>query len=619
MKAGEKQEMDQAPTQLAYPELTMYEAVAENAVRTPREPAYDFYGKKTDYRTFIDTVDKAAGAFSRAGISMGDAVTICMPNTPQAIVCFYALSRIGAVANMIHPLSAQNEITFYLNLSKSKMILTADLFCEKAEKAIRQADHPVTLLVARMQDELPLAAAVVFTLAKGRRVLKYPGRGAQKSAGGAQELLWKKFVESGSAQDAPKADFDRTRTAVILYSGGTSGTPKGICLSDLNMNALGMQCRSRIPVHFGTGITMLSCMPMFHGFGLGVNIHTVLMYGAQCLLMPDFSLKNYANMLAKKRPNYIAGVPTIYEALLHMPQLDGVKLDCLKGAFCGGDSLSVELKKKVDAFLKEHGASIQVQEGYGLTECVTASCLTPADDYREGSIGLPLPDMRYDIVKPGTCERLPRGREGEIILTGPTVMLGYLDNPEETEKTLRTLEDGRTWLFTGDLGKMDEDGFVYFSQRIKRMIITNGYNVYPGRLENVIDGNPHVAYSCVIGVKDERRGQRVRAYIVPRDEELARMQCGEDGVIREDEHTAALRQEILDELKLHVAGYALPREFVFRRALPKTLVGKVAFRLLEEEADREEEKMRRGEIGLRGQQREEQENTRRSEKNGTAV
>ncbi len=588
--------MNQVPTQLAYPELTMYEVVAENAVKTPQEPAYDFYGKKTDYRTFIDKVDQAAGAFSKAGISMGDAVTICMPNTPQAIVCFYALSRIGAIANMIHPLSAQNEITFYLNLSRSKMILTVDLFAEKVKTAIAQSDHPVTLLIARMQDELPALMGAVFTLTKGRKVLKYPD--------GPGQLLWRKFVAGGRAEDAAKADFDPKRTAVILYSGGTSGTPKGICLSDLNMNALGMQCRSQIREHFGTGITMLSCMPMFHGFGLGVNIHTVLMYGAQCLLMPNFSLKNYAKMLAKKRPNYIAGVPTIYEALLHMPMLDGVKLDCLKGAFCGGDSLSVELKKKVDAFLHEHGASIQVQEGYGLTECVTASCLTPPDDYREGSIGLPYPDTLYDIVKPGTCERLPRGQEGEIILSGPTVMLGYLDNPEETGKTLRTLEDGRIWLFTGDLGRMDEDGFVYFSQRIKRMIITNGYNVYPGRLENVIDGNPHVAYSCVIGVRDARRGQKVRAYVVPQDQELAQMQCDADGNISEDEHTAALQEEILKELKLHVAGYAIPREFVFRKELPKTLVGKVAFRLLEEEANRGEERKKQGEVGVRGQEME---------------
>jgi len=319
-------------------------------------------------------------------------------------------------------------------------------------------------------------------------------------------------------------------------------------------------------------MTMLSCMPCFHGFGLGINLHLVLIHGACCILMPSFSIKNYANMLIKKHPNFIAGVPTIFEALLHMPQLEGKDLSCLRGMFCGGDSLSVELKKKIDAFLTEHQAGIQVREGYGLTECVTASCLTPKDIYRERSIGLPFADTTYAIVQPGTDEEVQRGKEGEIILKGPTVMLGYLNNPEENAQTLRRLHDGDIWLYTGDLGSMDEDGFVYFSQRIKRMIITNGYNVYPSQIENVIDSCEEVAYSCVIGVKDPRRMQRVRAYIVLKDDHPDEALC---------------RQRIEEALKLHVAGYAIPKDIIFRDSLPKTLVGKVAYRKLEEEAEKE--------------------------------
>lgn len=276
-------------------------------------------------------------------------------------------------------------------------------------------------------------------------------------------------------------------------------------------------------------------------------------------------------MLVRKKPHFIAGVPTIFEALLHIPSLDGVDLSFLLGMFCGGDSLSVELKKKIDLFLKEHGASIQIREGYGLTECVTASCLTPKDIYHEGSIGIPFPDTEYRIVKPGTDEDLPFGEEGEIILTGPTVMLGYLNNPKETESVLRTLSDGRTWLYTGDLGYMDEDGYVYFRQRIKRLIITNGYNVYPGQIENIIDACPEVAYSCVIGVKDPRRMRRVKAYIVPKEGVTPDKDC---------------EKRIMEYLSRHVARYALPREIEFRKELPKTLVGKVAYRLLEEEEER---------------------------------
>lgn len=548
---------------LEYPELTMFQMVEQIARQYPKEPAYEFYGKKTSYRAFVQKIERAARAFLAMGITAGDRVTICMPNTPQALDCFYALNRIGAVANMIHPLSARSEISFYLNHSKSKAILTVDLFYEKTEEALNDVMHPVTILVARMQEELNAALAAVYTLKKGKDYLRFPNTD--------HAMLWKTFLKKADGTQAlPKPVFDPEKTAVILYSGGTTGTPKGICLSDLNFNACAMQARNTIGLEFRCGYKMLSCMPCFHGFGLGINLHTVLIHGACCILMPTFTNETYAKMLIKKKPNFIAGVPTIFEALLHIEALKNADLSCLSGVFCGGDSLSVELKQKMDAFLKEHGAQIQIREGYGLTECVTASCLTPFSDYRKGSIGLPFADMSYCIVKPGTDDEVPRGEEGEIILTGPTVMLGYLDAPQETADALRILPDGRTWLYTGDLGHMDEDGYIYFHQRIKRMIITNGYNVYPGQLERVIDSHPDVSYSCVIGVKDPRRMKKIRAYIVL-----------ENGISPDQ----ACKDRIMEYLRMHIAKYALPREIEFRAELPKTLVGKVAYRQLEEAAN----------------------------------
>lgn len=548
---------------LEYPELTMFQMVERIAAEYPKEPAYEFYGTKTSYQNFVKRIEQAARAFQTIGIARDDVVTICLPNIPQALDCFYALNRIGAIANMVHPLSAQSEITFYLNLSKSKIILTADLFYDKVEAALADVEQPVQVLVARIQDELNPLLWSAYTIKKGKDYLKYPNTD--------HAMLWKKFLKLGNTNERlPEPHFDPKKTSVILYSGGTSGVPKGICLSDLNFNACAMQAREAIGEEFHTGLKMLSCMPCFHGFGLGINLHTVLIHGACCILMPTFTNESYAKMLVKKKPNFIAGVPTIFEALLHMENLKGMDLSFLMGMFCGGDSLSVELKKKVDTFLKDHGAGIQVREGYGLTECVTASCLTPKHIYRESSIGIPFPDTTYCIVRPGTEDEVPRGEEGEIILTGPTLMLGYLDNPEETARTLKTLANGRTWLYTGDLGKMDKDGYIYYSQRIKRMIITNGYNVYPGQLENAIDGCDEVSYSCVIGVKDARRGQRIKAYIVLKD-----------GVVPDED----CKKRIMEQLKIHVACYALPKEIEFRSELPKTLVGKVAYRLLENESE----------------------------------
>ena len=548
---------------LDYPELTMFQMVEKMALKYPKATAYEFYGVKTDYRTFIRKIEQAARAFMASGIRRGDTVTICMPNTPQAMVCFYALNRIGAVCNMVHPQSAQSEIVFYLNISESKMILTLDMFYEKIHAALKDVRQQVTILTARMQDELPVHLKAAYILKAGKKFLKFPNYPSDK--------LWKEFIRSANEKtELPEIVFDPGHAAAILYSGGTSGIPKGICLSDKNFNATALQATEAIQEPIGPGDLMLSCMPMFHGFGLGINIHTVLINGACCILMPTFNGKSYADMLIKKRPNFIAGVPTIFEALLNIKELEKADLSCLKGMFCGGDSLSVELKRKVDDFLKAHNASIQVRQGYGLTECVTASCLTPRDTYRDGSIGLPFPDTKYCIVRPGTDEELPYGEEGEIILKGPSIMIGYLKNKEETDAALKKLADGDIWLFTGDLGYMDSDGYVYFRQRLKRMIITNGYNVYPSQIENIIDSCPEVLYSCVIGVRDPHRMQRVKAYIVLKD-----------GVPRTDE----VKERIMAQLRQHIAQYALPREIEFRSELPKTLVGKVAYRKLEEEAE----------------------------------
>ncbi|MBQ3216618.1 MAG: AMP-binding protein, partial [Oscillospiraceae bacterium] len=290
------------------------------------------------------------------------------------------------------------------------------------------------------------------------------------------------------------------------------------------------------------------------------------------ILVPNFNVKIYANLLCKKKPNFIPGVPTLFEALLRAEKLEKLDMSFLKGVFSGGDSLSVELKHKVDAFLKAHNAKVQIREGYGTTECVTASCLTPLTDARDGSIGIPFPDTFYRIVKPGTTEELPAEQEGEICISGPSVMLGYLDNPLETADTLKKHSDGRVWLHTGDLGKMDSDGFVYFKQRIKRMIITSGYNVYPSQLENIIDGHEKVLISCVIGVKDPYKMQKIKAFVVLRPGYTP---------------SEAVKKELLDYCKERIAKYALPYDIEFRTELPKTLVGKVAYRELEKE---EEEK-----------------------------
>ena len=546
-----------------YPHKTMYQLLSDTARKYPRNTAYNFMGKETDFETFLQRIDAAAKGLTAMGIRRGDRITICMANTPQALDCFYACNRIGAIPNMIHPLSAAKEIAFYLNFSKSKAILTLDQFYDKVSSIVPELENPTTILIAKVGDELPFPLNLVYPLTKGGRH-PLPKEGY---------TLWYDMVKAGKDTILPADKGKYDDCGAILYSGGTTGTTKGIMLSNMNFNALGLQTIAASGFGSVAGMKMLSIMPVFHGFGLGVGIHTALIGGAACILVPQFSVKVYADTLLKWKPELIPGVPTLFEALLRADALKNADLSFLKGIFSGGDSLSPELKKKVDAFLKEHGCTEQIREGYGTTECVTASCLTPKDYARSGSIGVPFPDTFYKIVNPGTTEELPANHEGEICLSGPTVMLGYMDNPAETKQTLRSHGDGRIWLHTGDLGHMDEDGFIYFRQRLKRMVITSGYNVYPSQLENVIDGHDKVLLSCVIGVKDPYRVQRVKAYVVPMP-----------GI----EPTDELKQELLDYCSAHIAKYAMPREIEFRTELPKTLVGKVAYRVLEEEANAQE-------------------------------
>ena len=546
------------PANLDYFKGTMFEALCKIAGEYPDNICYDFMGKKTKYPAMIAKIEDCARGLLALGIKKGDKVTVCLPNCPQSVIMFYAINRIGAIASMIHPLSGENEIKFYLEESESVAAITLDQFYPKFA-AIRGETQLKTLIIASIKDELPGIVKVGFALTEGRKIASIPAD--------ADVVLWNDLMKAGKNTPLPKIDADINAPAVILYSGGTTGVNKGILLSNFNFNALGEQVIATNPI-FAPGDKMLAVMPVFHGFGLGVSIHTMLMKGGRCVLVPRFNAESYAKLLKKHKCNFIAGVPTLYEALIRQESMNGVDLSFLKGCFSGGDSLSPELKKKFDKFLADHGASIVIREGYGTTECVTASCLTPMHLAKEGSIGQPFPDTFYKIVTPGTNVELPLGMEGEICISGPTVMLGYYKHEEETANTLRTHEDGRVWVHTGDLGLMDEDGFIYFRQRIKRMIITSGYNVYPSAVENIIDALDFVQMSCVIGLPDDYKGQKIKAFVMLKE-----------GITPTDEHKAL----IIEHCKKNVARYAMPYEIEFRDSLPKTLVGKVAYRVLEEE------------------------------------
>lgn len=529
-----------------YPDCTIYELIERKAGSFPENCAINYFGKRISYRRLISEIKKCAGALAAIGVKSGDAVSICMPNTPEAVYLFYAVNMVGAAANMIHPMSAENEIVRFVELTDSRLIFTVDLIADKIERVMGKCPELKAVKVS-VSESMPLHIKVGYALTNKKK----PPQSSISD--------WKSFISGGKDLIAEVHHGTPDETAAILYSGGTTGRPKGIMLTNLNFNALALQsidaCGGLEP-----GMKMLSVMPVFHGFGLGVCIHTMMILGGTAVLQPKFSAADFHKLLFRYRPDIIAGVPAIYEAMIVNKSFEGKKLDFLKCIISGGDSLAPSTKKKLNTMLAEHGCRTRVREGYGLTECVTGSCLMPEDSDEMMSVGLPYADTFYKVVGSDGNE-LPYGEEGEIILRGPTVMKGYYKEPEETAAALEMREDGNIWLHTGDIGCIGENGYVYFRQRLKRMIVSGGYNIYPQNIEEIISSHSDVVMCAVVGVPDQILGEKVRACVVPAE--------GAD--------EEKLRRELMDMLKKDIAKYALPRDILFYKALPKTLVGKIAY------------------------------------------
>jgi long-chain acyl-CoA synthetase len=544
------------PQTIDYPRVTMYEAVRQSADRTPDSIAYDFLDYTSTYRQFISEIDKCADALAALGLKKGERITISMPTSPQGIICFYAANKLGAVSSMIHPLSTIKEIEFYLNVAKSRFVLTIDAFYSKF-KDLKETTPLETLILARIPDYLGPLKRIGFNLTKGRQIPKVPPD---------PMIKWWKDLMRGNYPNTPQTQMDTDELAVILYSGGTTGVPKGIMLSNMNFISEGMQVSEWGKLSDADSI--LAILPIFHGFGLGVCVNACFMGGGKSILVPQFTPETVAQIISSKKPSFVIGVPTLFDALSSHPKMHKTNLSCLRATFSGADSLPRVVKERFEEMVKKQGGNVQLLEGYGLTEAVTAIMAMPIGHYREGSIGVPFPDMLAKIVRLETTEEVPCGEEGEICVSGPAVMMGYLDQPEETAATLKRHSDGKIWLHTGDVGTMDEDGFFYFKLRQKRMIKSSGLNVYPAQVEDILYRHPEVREACIIGVPDQAQVQLVKGIVVLKDPAKAGPQ---------------MEKILINYCREHLIKWSCPREIEFRDSLPKTLVGKVAFNKLEEE------------------------------------
>ena len=547
--------IDKLPRDIKYFEGGLYDAVYEASCKWEHNTALEYGNLQVTYKELIKKINKVARSLKALGIEKGDRVTICMPNTPEAVYMFYAVNEVGAVASMIHPMSSEKEMEDYLNKSHSKLMLCIDVAYSRVEPIIKntELEHLVVVSATRSMEFI---VKVIYWLTKGR---KNHVKKSQKT------LLWDRFLaKSNEFIGNPHARVNSNDLAVILYSGGTTGTPKGVMLSNLNFNAQALESKYYAPGLLEPENAFLTFLPNFHAFGLGICTHIPLYLGMRVVLIPQFSAKKLKTYVRKYKFNILCGVPSVYEYMLKV-KFGKKELKGIKAAISGGDAMTLAQKQRINEYLREHGAKVDVRVGYGLTEAAGVVAFSPTGVLDAADvIGYAFPDCEFYIQDIKTKKEAPVGEDGEILISGPTVMLGYLDNKKETDATFVTIK-GKKYLKTGDVGFFDKKGLLHFKARLKRIIITNGYNVYPTHVEEIIAGFKAVEKCAVVGIPNEAHGETVRAYVV----------------FKKDQDTRGNRNELQKILKKNLAKYEIPREYRYVANLPTTKMGKVDFKALQ--------------------------------------
>ena len=544
---------------LEIPEGSIYEMVRTASVKYPTNIAYTYFNNNINYSRLNEQIINCAKALKNIGVEKKDVIAVCTPNIPQALLVLYGANMIGAVVDMIHPLSSENEITNYFNESKCKVVLTIDLLFEKV-KASTENTSVKKILTTSVSDSMDMITGLGYWVTSGRK---------NKKINLTETVIpWAKFMSAGMSYFGDlTTEVLADDLAVIMHSGGTTGTPKGILLTNKSINALALGAAELFGC-MNDSLSILAILPFFHGFGLACCVHTMLINGVKVIIVPKFEAKKFDQLLSKYKPSLLIAVPTLLEAMINNKKIKKMDLSFMQCVVCGGDTVNPIFREKVNNFLCERGSSAVVRPGYGMTECVAAATITPIHKYKDGTIGIPMPNVRIKIVKLNTHTEADTLEEGEICISGPTIMQGYLNNPKETASTLQVHEDGITWLHSGDIGYMDADGFIFFAQRLKRMIVSGGFNIYPSQIEEVIESHKDVLSCTVIGIDHPYKVQVAKAFIVLKE-----------GI----KQSNTIKNEIKDLCEKNIAKYSLPYEYEFRDSLPVTLVGKVAYKQLEEE------------------------------------
>jgi long-chain acyl-CoA synthetase len=543
---------DRMPEHLEYYNGSMYDAVSDIAIKYPFFPALEYFEKVYNYEELIKNVDNVAVALKELNVVENECVTICMPNIPEAIFIVYAVNKIGAICNIIHPLSKEQDIKNAMEEVNSSIIFITDVSYEQVKNLNAKI---VACNVSNSMNGL----LKFFYNTKNKKNMRYRD----------DVIDWKEFTKLGEKIVNTHANRSQNDPAVIIYSGGTTGKTKGIILSNLCFNSISKQCEY-VCKEAKPGYSIFSALPIFHGFGLCVCIHVPLSIGLKCILIPKIDMSKINKTIMKKKPNLLPVIPTMLNVITKSKSLGPKSFESVKVILSGGDYLSSELRTKTEEYFRNCGSIAKIQVGYGLSEAtafISATCESVKD---RDNIGIANPDNIIKIFEPYTDIEKGYDEVGEICVKGPSVMLGYVNQDKETESVLRKHYDGDIWLHTGDLGYLRSDGVLHYSSRLKRMIISNGYNIYPLELEEIICKCEYVESCIVVGIKHKIKQEVAKAVIVLKEEY---------------ELTNKIKDEIKKYCEKNIVKYAIPYEYEFRKSLPITKIGKVNYRELQKDKD----------------------------------
>ncbi len=541
----------EVPHSLEYPNEDIQALVAKAAERHPERPALIFMGKTITYRQLMDLTARFAGGLKDLGLAKGDRVVLLMPNCPQFVISFLALQRLGVTAVLANPLNVERELIFKFHDSGAKGLIALDLLSQRVNK-IRKEVTLDFIVYTSLADFLPFPLNLLYPVKRGLDK-SMPKVVIERDA---STHFFKGLLKKG--RPVPAAAGSPEDLAVLIYSGGTTGVSKGIMLSQRAIVANAWQACSWVDM--GLADSLLALRPLLHGFGMSVCMNAPLSHGGTVILLPRFQAKEVVDAIVRHKPSLFAGVPTMFIAIKELPDIDSYDLKSLRGIFVGAAPLPLAVMRE---FESRTGAALI--EGYGLTEAVTAVACNPFRGKRKpGTIGIPFPDVRWRVVDLAEGKRdMPPGEAGEIIIKCPELMSGYLNQPEKTDECLR---DG--WLYTGDIGVMDEEGYITLVDRKKDLVIVSGFNVFPSEVDEVLHDHPKVAEAVAVGLPHPKKGEYLKAYVVPK--------AGQ----------SIEPNEIIDFCKENLSAYMVPKEVEVRSELPKSMIGKVLRRSLREEEEK---------------------------------